>query len=98
MQWKGKDYRVEVNKKLKTVHANMLKKYIERADQDGAPQQNSNDNQIMSCDVCTGVIGGNEDLSVNSVEMMELGSWLINYHRKETVQDVKLGIELTKMQ
>ena len=98
MQWKGKDYRVEVNKKLKTVHANMLKKYIERANQDGAPQQNSNDNQIMSCDVCTGVIGGNEDLSVNNVEMMKLSSWLINYHQKETVQDVKLGIELIKTQ
>ena len=47
MQWKGpykimsrcgksNDYRVEVNKKVKTFHANMLKKYIERADQDGA--------------------------------------------------------------
>ena len=34
---KGNDYRVEVNKKVKTFHANMLKKYIERADQDGAP-------------------------------------------------------------
>ena len=33
---KSNDYRVEVNKKVKTFHANMLKKYIERADQDGA--------------------------------------------------------------
>ena len=45
---KGNDYRVEVNKKVKTFHANMLKKYIERDDQDGAPQQNSNNNQVMS--------------------------------------------------
>ena len=37
---KGNDYRVEVNKKVKTFHADMLKKYIERADHDGAPQQN----------------------------------------------------------
>ena len=29
---KGNDYRIEVNKKVKTFHANMLKKYIERAD------------------------------------------------------------------
>ena len=81
---KGNDYRVEKNKKVKTFHANMLKKYIERADQDGAPQQNSDDNQVMSCDVCTGIIGGNEDLSVIDNEMMELA----NCHQKETVQDV----------
>ena len=81
---KGNDYRVEVNKKVKTFHANMLKKYVERADQDGAPQQNSDNNQVMSCDVCTG----------NDEEMMELA----NCHQKETVKDVKLGIELTRIQ
>ena len=91
---KGNDYRVEVNKKVRTFHANMLKKYIEGADQDGAQQQNSDNNQVMSCDVCTGIIGGNEDLSVNDEEMMKLA----NCHRKETVKDVKLGIELTKIQ
>ena len=103
MQWKGpyeissrcekrSDYRVEVNEKVKTFHANMLKKYIERADQKGAPQPNSEHNQIMSCNVCTRIIGRNKDLSVNDDEMMELA----NCHQKETVQDVKLGIELTK--
>ena len=61
-----------MNKKVKTFHANMLQKCIERADQDGAPQQNSDDDQIMSYDVCTGIVGGNEDLSVNNDEMMEL--------------------------
>ena len=91
---KGNNYRVEVNKKVKTFHANMLKKYIERADQDGAPQQNSDNNQIMSCDVCTGITGGHKDLSVNDDKMMELA----NCHQKETVQDVKLRIELTKIQ
>ena len=96
MSWcgKGNDYRVEVNKKVKTFHANMLKKYIERADQDGEPEQNSDDNQVMSCDVCTGIVGGNEDLSMNDDEMMELA----NCHQKETVKDVKLGVELTKTQ
>ena len=59
----------------------MLKKYIKRADQDGAPQQNLDDNKSMSCNVCTGIIGGNEDLSVNNDEMMELA----NCHQKETV-------------
>ena len=48
----------------------------------------------MSCDVCAGIIGGNNDLSVNDDEMMEL----TNCHQKEIVQDVKLGIELTKAQ
>ena len=72
----------------------MLKKYIKRADQDGTPEQYSDDNQLMSCDVCTEIIGGNEDLSVNNDEMMELA----NYHQKETVQDVKLGVELNKTQ
>ena len=91
---KGNDYWVEVNKKEKTFLANMLKKYIERDDQDGAPQQNSDNNLVMSCDVCTGIIGGNEDLSVNDEEMMELA----NCHQKETAKDVKLGIELTKTQ
>ena len=91
---KGNDYRVEVNKKVKTFHANMMKKYIERADQDGAPQRNSDNNQVMSCGVCTGIIGGNEDLSVNDKETMELA----NCHQKETVKDVKLGIKLTKTQ
>ena len=89
---KGNDYCTEVNKKVKTFHTNILKKCIERADQDGAPQQNSDDNQAMSCDVCTGIVGGNEDLSVNEDEMMELA----NCNQKETVQNVKLGVELTK--
>ena len=88
---KGNDYRAEENKKVKTFHANMLKKYVKRADHHGAQQQNSDNNQVMSCDVCTGVIGGNEDLSVNDEEMMELA----NCHQKETAQDVKLGIELS---
>ena len=91
---KDNDYRVEVNKKVKTFHANMMKKYIERADKDGAPQQNLNDSQVKSCDVCTRIIGGNEDLSVNDEEMMELAIC----HQKETVKDIKLGIELTKIQ
>ena len=87
-------YRVEVNKKVKTFHANMLMKYIGRADQDGAPQQNSGDDQVMSCDVSTEIVGGNQDLSVNEDEMMELA----NCHQKETVQNVELKIELTKTQ
>ena len=91
---KGNDYRIKVNKKVKTFHANMLKRYIERDDQDGTPQRNSDNNQVMSCDACTGIIGGDEDLSVNDEEMMELA----NCHLKETVKDVKLGIELTKIQ
>ena len=84
---KGNSYRIEVNKKVKTFHANMLKNYIERADQDEAPQQISDNNQIMSCNVCTGIIEVNEDLNVNDDNMMELA----NCHIKETVQDVKLG-------
>ena len=91
---KGNDDRVEVNNKVKTFHANMIKKYIERADQDEAPEQNSDNNQAMSCGVCTGIIGGNEDLNVNDDEMMEFA----NCHQMETVQNVKLGVELTKTQ
>ena len=84
---KGNDHRIEVNKKVRTFHANMLKKHIERSDQDGAPQQNSDYNELMSCNICTGIIGGNEELSVNDDLMMELA----NCHQMETVQDVKLG-------
>ena len=91
---KGNDYRVEVNKKVKTFHANVLKKHIERPDQDKASQQNSDNNRVMSCNICTGIIRGNEDLSVNNDEMMKLA----NCHQKEIVQNVKLGTELTKAQ
>ena len=48
----------------------------------------------MSGDVRTRIVEGNEDLSVNDDEMMELA----NCHQKETVQDVKLGVERTKTQ
>ena len=91
---KGNDYWVEVNKKVKTFHANMLKKYIKRADQDGPLHQNLDENQVKSCDVCVAITGRNKYQSVNDNEMMELA----NCHQKETVQDVKLGIELTKTQ
>ena len=91
---KGNDYRIEVNKKEKTFYANMLRKCIKRAKQEGGPQQNSDYNQVMSYNVCTGNIGGNEDLNVHDGKMMELA----NCHQKETVQDVKLGVELTKTQ
>ena len=91
---KSNDYRVEVNKKVKTFPIIMLKKYIQRADQNGAPQQNSDDNQMMSCDVCTGIIKGHENLSVNDDKMMEMA----NCHQKKTVQDVNSGVELTKTQ
>ena len=105
MQWKGpykiisrcgkdNDYQVEVNREVKTFHANMMNKYMERADPDGTPQQNSDDNPVTHCDVCTGIIGENEDLSVNNDEMMELA----NYHQKEIVQNIKLRTELTKTQ
>ena len=105
MQWKGpyeimsrcgkeNVYRVEVNKKMKTFHPNILRKYIERANQRGAPQQNSDNNHVMSYDVCTGIVEGNEDLSVNGEEMFELA----NCHQKKTVKNVKLVIELTKIQ
>ena len=83
-----------MNKKVKTFHANRLKKYIERTDQDRAPQQNSDNNQIMSCDVCTTIMGENEYPSVNSDEMIELA----NCHQKETVLDVKLKVKLNKTQ
>ena len=85
---------IEVNKKVKTFHANMLKKYTERADQDGEPQQNSDDNEVIPCDVCTGILREKKDLNVNDDEMMELA----NCHQKKKVQDVTLKIELTKTQ
>ena len=49
----------------------MVKKYIEKADQNGAPLQSSDDNQVMPCNVFTEIIEKNEDLSVNDDEMME---------------------------
>ena len=89
---KGNDYRVEVNKKVKTFYSQMLKKYLERADRDRAPQQNSDDNQVISCNVSTGIIGGNENLSVHDNEMLELANCLSEGNSTE----VKLGVELTK--
>ena len=40
------------------IHANMLEKYTEIPDQDGPPQQNSDNNEIISCGACTEIIGG----------------------------------------
>ena len=91
MQWKGpykvmsrcgkvNDYRVEMNKKVKMFHANMLKKYITRADQVGAPQQYLGDNQVMPCNVCTRIAGEIVDLNVNDDEIMESASC----HQKKT--------------
>ena len=85
---KGNDYQIEVNKKVKTFHANMLKKYIERDDQDGAPQRNSDNNQKMSCEACTGIIGKNEDISVNDDEMIN------TLRRPTTKEEVRLLLGL----
>ena len=49
----------------------MVKKYIEKADQNGAPQQSSGNNQVMPCNIFTEIIEKNEDLSVNDDEMMK---------------------------
>ena len=85
---KGNDYRIEANKKVKTFHANMLKKYIERDDQDGAPQQNSDNNQIMSCEAGTRIIEKNEDISVNDDEMIN------TLRRPTTKEEVRLFLGL----
>ena len=48
----------------------------------------------MPGDVCTGIKGENEDLSVNDDETMELA----NCYQKKSIQGVKLGIALSKIQ
>ena len=48
----------------------------------------------MLCDVCSRIVGENEDLSENDDEMIELA----NCHQKESVPGAKLGIALTKIQ
>ncbi|KAK7110805.1 hypothetical protein V1264_014623 [Littorina saxatilis] len=90
MQWKGpyeveavvgiNDYKVNVGKKSKIYHANLLKLYVERPPE--------------AVQVATMVEEPAELDEFDGEELLELG----DLHKKEGVDDVKLGPDLTEDQ
>ena len=53
-----------------------------------------NEQRIISCSGCIGIIEVKEKLSAADDELMEL----VNHQQKEAIRDVKLRIRLTKLQ
>ncbi|KAK7097858.1 hypothetical protein V1264_004777 [Littorina saxatilis] len=90
MQWKGpyeveavvgiNDYKVNVGKKSKIYHANLLKLYVERPPE--------------AVQVAASVEEPTELDEFDGEELLELG----DLHKKEGVDDVKLGPDLTEDQ
>ncbi|KAK7110259.1 hypothetical protein V1264_014164 [Littorina saxatilis] len=90
MQWKGpyeveavvgiNDYKVNVGKKSKIYHANLLKLYVERPPE--------------AVQVAASVEEPAELDEFDGEELLELG----DFHKKEGVDDVKLGPDLTEDQ
>ncbi|KAK3783840.1 hypothetical protein RRG08_031681 [Elysia crispata] len=104
VQWKGpydiinsvglNDYKVKISGKEKTLHANLLKKYLSRNEETSlrvpdVSSQTRDDPDVPSCvavvqDNLTGDEQGSEDLP-------EIGTW----GQKEDAADVKFGEALT---
>ena len=120
MQWKGpfevekivgtNDYGIQVGGKVKTFHANMLKKYIERknaddvkdqkqelyGDDDGDDEGDSVGGPVLYLTAASIIETsiGGSNGAVDDEELLELGPTA----RKETAADVVLGERLTEEQ
>jgi hypothetical protein len=120
MQWKGpfevetivgtNDYGIQVGGKVKTFHANMLKKYIERknsddvkdqkqelgGDDDGDDKEDSVGGPVLHLTAASIIETsiGGSNGAVDDEELQELGPTA----PKETVADVVLGEQLTEEQ
>ena len=120
MQWKGpfevekivgtNDYGIQVGGKVKTFHANMLKKYIERktaddvkdqkqeldGDDDGDDKENSVGGPVLHLTAASIIETsiGGSNGAVDDEELLELGPTA----PKETAADVVLGERLTEEQ
>ena len=100
------DYRVEINGKEKTMHANLLKKYLSREEETSlrVPDFSSQTRDDLNVPSCVAVVedydyeadnGHDQDNLTGdeqaSVDLPEIGSW----GQKEDAADVKFGEALT---
>ena len=105
----GNNYGVEVNKRIKTYHVNMLKPYFERKSNvesfgDTTTEPEETQTIQASIGIAGNHAGSNSEVhesdsyadkpSVDEEELLELGS----HGQKETLRRVKLGFGLTKSQ
>ena len=105
----GNNYGIEVNKRIKTYHVNMLKPYFERKSdvesfEDATSEPEGTKTIQASVGIAGNPAGSNSEVhesdsyddkpSVDEEELLELGG----HGQKETLRDVKLGLELTKSQ
>ena len=105
----GNNYGVEVNKRIKTYHVNLLKLYFERkSDVESSGDTTMEPEETKTIQASVGIAGNNagsnaevhesdsynDKPSVDEKELLELGG----HGQKETLRDVKLGLGLTKSQ
>ena len=105
----GNNYGVEVNKRIKTYHVNMLKPYFERkSDVESFGNTTVEPEETKTIQASIGTAGNhagsnsevhesdsyNDKPSVDEEELLELES----HGQKDTLRDVKLGLGLTKSQ
>ena len=80
---------MDTNIKVKAYHVNMLKQYMERKYDEKTPENGLKDQQIPSRNTFSAFARVGEKLFMNNDELMVL----TNHQRKETILNVKLGIE-----
>ena len=105
----GNNYEVEVNKRTKTYHVNMLKPYFERkSDVESFGDTTTEQEETKTIQASVGIpgkhAGSNSEVhesdsyddkpSVDEEELLELGS----HGQKETLRDEKQGLGLIKSQ
>ena len=105
----GNNYGVEVNKRIKTYHVNMLKPYFERkSDVESFGDITTKPEETKTIQTSVGIAGkhagSNSEVHesdsfddkpiVDEEELLELGS----HGQKKTLRDVKLDLGLTKSQ
>ena len=103
----GNNYGVEVNKRIKTYHVNMLKPYFERkSDVESFGNTTTKSEETKTIQASIGIAGNHagsnseehesdsydDKPGVDEEELLEFGS----HSQKETLRDVKLGLWLTK--
>ena len=107
--WKWKQLWVEVNKRIKTYHVNMLKPYFARkSDVESFEDTTTEPEGTKTIQASIGIAGNHAESnsevhesdsyddkpSVDEEELLGLGG----HGQKETLRDVKLGLGLTKSQ
>lgn len=99
VQWKGpftiahklsdQDYRVEIKGKMKTFHANLLKRYIER--EDAGPQDEDNANSVLEMASVASVIQDESNQDEKSTgKLSGVKIELPALEATETVKDVRV--------